>query len=162
MPKDSFKVVANNITRFGGGFLKNVDKGMDNASKIMEKSLAKNIQETTYSLKDLARMGHPYARRHGAKGVQIHDPYYKVHKRSGDLLRSKFSKTTKATLTGGKLGASASVGLDSAKAEHAAAVVYGTSKMIPRPVVRGSVTQVEKEVVQKLRTKLSRFTVNFR
>ena len=136
-------IISKNIIRYGGGFLKTVNATMEKVSKIMDNQVAKNMSLQDHSPQALAALGHPYARRHGEKGMPIHDPYWQVHKQSGKLLRSKNKGTTKASINFGALKASAFVELDDSKAEHAKYVIFGTSRMIPRPLLIGSLNQVK-------------------
>ncbi|MBU6287601.1 MAG: hypothetical protein KGS10_05510 [Chloroflexi bacterium] len=105
-----------------------------------------NISLRDHSLDDLAAMGHPYARRHGA--IQIHrtggggtlaNPENRVHTQSGALLGALRHGPTGTTTP------SYRVWLDPAAAPHAVHVVYGTKVMLPRDVLwdtaRGPATQ---------------------
>lgn len=138
MPVTGQELIAENILAYGGGFLRTVDKTMQQVRQMMDEKLTINISLTDHSLKDLAAMDHPYARRHGPKGKQIHDPYYQVHEQSGELRSSKKSGIVEASVQDGRLRAIAYVGFDETAAPHALHVVFGTSKMIPRPVLEGS------------------------
>lgn len=162
MPVTGQEIIAENIIAYGGQFLATVDKTMDKVRQIMDEKITINISLTDHSLKDLARMDHPYARRHGPLGKPIHNPYYQVHEQSGEMRRSKKSGIVKASMTGGQLNAIAYAGLDEAVAPHALNVVFGTSKMIPRPVLEGSrqfVIQDAKAIIQR---DLKNMTFNFK
>ncbi|QGH73024.1 MAG: hypothetical protein [Siphoviridae sp. ctCJE6] len=138
MPVRGHELVARNIIRVGGGFLSTVNQTMESVRDILDSEVTKNISLEDHTLADLRRLGHPYAARHGDKGLPLHDPYWQVHKQSGRLLSSKRSGTVKASVSSGKLEALAFVGLSESVAPHALFVVFGTSKMIPRPVLAGS------------------------
>jgi len=161
MPVRGTEVVAKNIIRYGGNFTKHVNKVMKEVSVIMDNQITKNMSLTEPSLKGLKLLGHPYARRHGPKGIQIHDPYWQVHKRSGDLLSSKERGTTDASITFGALKAGAFVKLDDKKAEHAKYIIFGTSKMIPRPLLIGSLNQIKNKAFGVLKTNLRDLTMRF-
>ena len=45
-------------------------QAVKNAGEALKKRVRQNVSMTDYSLRDLARMDHPYARRHGT--IQIH------------------------------------------------------------------------------------------
>lgn len=154
-------LVAKNIIRYGGGFLKVVNSTMKEVSVIMDNQATKNMSIEDHSLKELKALGHPYAKRHGEKGLQIHDPYWQVHKRSGELMNSKERGTTKASINFGALKASAFVKLDENKAEHAKYIIFGTSKMIPRPVLIGSLNQIKAKAFGVIKKNLKNLTVGF-
>lgn len=94
----------------------------------------RNVSLTDHSLRDLAELDHPYARRHGS--IQIHRdpspdiavPEARVHTHSGRLLRS---------LDGGLVAGRTAyrVGFDSTVAPHAKFVELGTRTMLPRDVL---------------------------
>ena len=162
MPISGAKTIARNLTRYGGGFTQHVDKVMGKVSKIMDKAVTKNISLKDHSLKDLAQMGHPYAKRHGPEGSPIHDPYWLVHTQSGELLASKEAGVEGASIAFGKLKSAAYVKFDENKAPHAWNVVYGTSRMIPRPVLLLSVDDIKDEAFKLIHRDLKHLTVNFK
>lgn len=154
-------IVAKNIIRYGNGFLKVVNITMKRVSVIMDNQVTKNMTLEDHSMKELKALGHPYATKHGPKGMQIHTPYWQVHKRTGELVASKERGTTKASITVGKLQASAFVKLDDSKAEHAKYIIFGTSKMIPRPLLIGSVNQIKDKAFKIIKNNLRDLTVGF-
>ena len=129
---------------------------------LLDKQVTKNLSRTDFSLKELAELDHPFATRHGKVGTPVYNPYWMVHKRSGKLLSSKQSGTIKASVSTGTLKATAFVLLDPAVAKHALHVVFGTSRMIPRPVLAGSGEQVAGKSYELLRTKLKNLTIAFK
>ena len=147
-------LVAKNIRLFGDGFLKHVNITMKGVAEIMNKEVTKNISLTDHSLEDLRVMGHPYARRHGPKGMSIHSPYWQVHRQTGTLLSSKYSGVKKASVAGGNLKASAYVGVNENQAPHAVSVIWGTRRMIPRDFLTGSLNNVKKKAFDHLRVNL--------
>jgi len=154
-------VVAKNIIRFGGNFTKHVNKVMKEVSVIMDNQVTKNMTLEDHTMKELKALGHPYAAKHGSKGMQIHDPYWQVHKRSGELVRSKERGTIDANITFGALRAGAFVKLDENKAEHAKYIIFGTSKMIPRPLLMGSVNQIKNKAFKVIKNNLRDLTMRF-
>lgn len=162
MPVRGQALVAQNIVAFGGRFLNTVNKTMEEVRVVLDEKVAENISRTDHTMKDLAKLGHPYARRYGREGKPIHDPFYKVHSQSGRLLSSKRSGTKKASINGGKLEAVAYVGLDEGAAPHALPIVYGTSKMIPRPVLEGSRQEVIGKCHDIIKTRLKDMTFRFK
>jgi len=127
----------------------------------MDNQVAKNMSLGDHTLKELKVLGHPYAAKHGPRGIPIHDPYWQVHKRSGELVASKERGTTDANLMLGKLRAGAFVKLDESKAEHAKYIVFGTSKMIPRPLLIGSVNQIKNKAFKVIKNNLRDLTMRF-
>ena len=115
-----------------------------------------------HSLRDLASLGHPYAKRHGPKGSPIHDPYWQVHKQSGQLLSSKESGVEPASISFGRLTSAAFVKLDDNKAPHAWSVIYGTTRMIPRPFLMLSIESKKDIFVDLIAKNLRDLTVNFK
>lgn len=156
------ELLAKNIIRFGGGFTKHVDKTMRKVVNVVSNQVDKNISRTDYSLDELKHLDHPFASRHGRNGTPIFEPYWMAHERSGSLRRSLFTDIEPASVIGGRLKSVGFVGLDKNKSKHAEMVIYGTSKMIPRPVMVGSLNQKKKEVKAVLSKELKNFTFNYR
>ena len=144
MPINGEKLVAENIARFGGGFINFVNKTMGKVKKVLDNKITDNMSNTDYSLADLAAMGHPYGRKASDARQPIpHDPYWLVHTQSGQLLSSKSAGVDSANVKGTKLTAYAYVALDPTEAPHANMVIFGTSKMIPRDFMNLSQEQVK-------------------
>jgi len=162
MPVKGTKIVAGNIIKYGGQFLNTVNGVMKGVELLLDTQVTKNISLTDHSLKDLKDLNHPYASKHGNQGIRIHDPYWKVHKQSGELLSSKESGIEKATIAARQLTATAFVKLDPAKASHALHVIFGTSKMIPRPVLSGSRDQIIDKAFNLIKSTLKDLTFRFR
>jgi len=162
MPVQGQDLVIKNITKFGKGFFSHVNKTMSKVEKILDKQVTKNISLTDHSLKDLAKLSWPYAQWHGSRGMHLHDPWWQVHKHSGRLLSSKISGIHEASFSGGKLNAKAYVMLDGYNAEHAIYVIYGTSKMIPRPALKMSLEQVRGKIFSVIEKNLKDGVTNFK
>lgn len=164
MPVRGQRLVAKNIAAFGGGFKKHVDKTMEQVRVVLDKKVQENVTISDLSPADLIALDHPYASRHGEKGKTgvLPKPYYKVHTRTGELANSQYSGVIPSSIGGGKLEASAFVGLDESKAEHAEFVIYGTSKMIPRPVLTGSLSEVKGASTEILKRNLRGFVFQFK
>jgi hypothetical protein len=93
-----------------------------------------NISLTDHSLKDLADMDHPYARRHGS--IQIHpEKPWAVHRQGGELVRALRRRTTRYANS-----AKFEVYFDQTVAPHALYVVKGTRKMLARDVIWNTAT----------------------
>lgn len=111
-----------------------------------------------HTLKDLRRLNHPYARKHGTIQIHKRNPW-QVHRQSGQMVSAlKAGLITQGNAVGYE------VTFDYSAAPHAAMVITGTKVMLPRDVLYqtaiDSVTQKEmmqrivKVLGQKLRTKL--------
>ncbi|GAH78443.1 unnamed protein product, partial [marine sediment metagenome] len=57
-------------------------KWVSGSTKTLNQKVVSNINLTCHSLADLARMGHPYGRKHLNNP---HSPYYQVHMQSGAM-----------------------------------------------------------------------------
>ena len=114
-------------------------QSVDAAGRVLRDLIRQNISLRDHTLADLAREGHPYARRHGA--IQIHgsgskalnDPRNRVHTQSGAMLGALRS----GPVAGG-LGYR--IGIDTTAAPHAEAVIRGTKVMLPRDVLWDTAT----------------------
>lgn len=158
MPIQGADLVSKNIVKFGGNFLREVNKDMEKARKILDKAIDKNISLSDHSQADLAALGHPYASR---APQAIHSPGYQVHEQSGRLREGKYSGTDPADVSlFGNLTARAYVGINES-VRHAFFVVYGTSKMVPRDFLVGSLGEVREQIWQTLKRSLSQAVVSF-
>jgi len=164
MPVSGADVVARNIKSFGGGFERHATKVMKKAADMLDVEVTKNMSITDHSQADLSKLGHPYARRYGPEGKGIHRPPWLIHRQSGKLLSSKFKGSSEASVIGGTLKVSGWVGLDQGKASHAQAIIWGTSRMIPRDALSGSLFDkgFQTKVGVLLNTNLRDLVVNFR
>lgn len=142
MPTTGADIIARNIIKYRQGFLNAVNETMVSVKEILDQQITLNMSLQDHSLSELKKLGHPYSSRYGVRGAGLHEPYWQVHSQGGQLLSSKKSGLVKADVEAGQLKASAFVKLDPEIAKHALFVVYGTSKMIPRPILTGSRDQV--------------------
>lgn len=111
------------------------------------RALRENLSEDDHSLSDLARLGHPYAARHG--GLTLHagdaadriaDGRQLVHRQSGALVSALRGALRGIGSRGGQrvVGATGvnplryEVTVDAARAPHWAWVAGGTRTMLPR------------------------------
>jgi hypothetical protein len=152
------ETVARNMRAVQRRFLEGVNRDMRKVASLLDSKVMSRISLGDHSLDDLAALGHPYARR---APQAIHDPQYAVHTQSGELLASKFSGTEDATVTGGgKLTAEAYVGV-SESVDHALFVILGTSKMIPRDFLTGSLEECREQAFDLLRASMKNTIVSF-
>ena len=156
MPVIGGDVVIKNIDRFAGGFLNHVNKVMETVRKSVDDEITSNMSLTDHSLSDLASMGHPYSTS-GGGGRVPHSPEWLIHKQSGRLLQSKSSGIDKADINFGKLTSRAWVKLNSDQVKYAEYIIWGTSKMIPRDVLQGSLMLKKNEVNTILSQNLKHF-----
>lgn len=109
------------------------------AGRLLRDLVKQNISLSDHDLNDLARLDHPYARRHGAirihgKGSKaLNNPANRVHTQSGDLVRA-----LQAGPTSNGLGYR--VGINTSAAPHAEFVIRGTKVMLPRDVIWDTAT----------------------
>lgn len=97
------------------------------AGGVLHRGIRANLSLRDHSLADLARLGHPYARRHA--GIQVHRSRpYVVHRQSGGLLSALRASVL---APGDRYG----VWLDPSVARHALFVVAGTRVMHGRDVM---------------------------
>ncbi len=157
MPVTGFETVAKNIIKYQNGFLNSVNRVMKEVKVILDDEVTANMSLKDHSLKDLAKLGHPY----GINNTNVpHSPIWLVHTQSGKMLRAKSSDTIDASINGGILKASAFVKIDGADVPYALAVINGTSKMIPRPFLAYSRDKVQEAAYEHIRNTLRNLKVN--
>lgn len=87
-------------------------------------------------------MGHPY--RIG--GSPPHEPYWLIHKQSGDLVNEGLVEPSVSVTDNMVVGNFGFV-----PSEKTRALVTGISRMIPRPVVSGTMGQYKKEIIDSIK-----------
>lgn len=124
------------IAQFQGAmaqFKANGRGGMEQAARVFALHVQRNITERDHSIRDLARMDHPYAKRHKQikpihnNASHIRDGRHIIHTRSG-----KLASALKVAARGDKHGVDYLVHIDPAVAPHIRHVLKGTKKMLPR------------------------------
>ena len=78
-----------------------------------------------------------------AGGSAFHDPEYLVHKQSGELRSSFYSNNFQRPFTGEHVHVA---GVSEAVAPHAKFVIMGTSKMVPRDFLGGTLQEKAQEM----------------
>ena len=118
-------------------------RAFERAGALLLEQIRKNISLTDHTLEDLAKMDHPYAKRHGS--IQIHqgttgyfitNPTSLVHSHAGKLvnaLSGKFVRSRKAY----------KVRLNRSKAKYAKWIVEGSKVMLPRDPLWDTATHPE-------------------
>ena len=158
MPVIGGPLLAKNFVKYTERFLKEVNVDMTKVSSLIEGAVKVNAGVSDHSSKDLADLGHPYAKR---SPNPPHNPEWLVHKQSGALLRAVYKGTNPASINSGTLTASAFCGVDEFMVPYARYLVFGTSKMIPRNFLRGSLNDVAYDAKEILRRSLNGVTVSF-
>ncbi|NRA04291.1 MAG: hypothetical protein HRU00_17010 [Myxococcales bacterium] len=139
------------------------------AGRLLESRIRKNMSLRDHSPEQLARLGHPYARRHGSIGIHaaasnktLLNPEMRVHTQKGTLLnalRTNFSRSPP----------NFAIKLDAGIAPHAVYVVKGTRVMLGRDILwntaaapatqKATMRVIVKELGSRLRSKAAlRFT----
>lgn len=149
--------IAKNITKFTEGFIAEVNRDFKSVRDLIRDRVVKNASLTDHSLADLAEMGHPYSAAHPANP---HEPPYLVHTQGGELLSGIYDGTSDASVSGGNLRAEAHVGVSESVA-HAVFVIMGTSKMIPRDFLTGSLEEIREQIIETLSRSLHNAVISF-
>ena len=138
------------MSKFQGFAAGSVQRRLEEAAKYLLERMKVNASLTEYSLRDLRRLGHPYAKR---SLQNIHQPAWLVHTQTGDLLRAMgYEKPRKVNPTRWE----AEVYIDTHKAPHALHVIFGTSTMAPRDFVRGTVLQEQQNMERGFQIKFAK------
>jgi len=144
-----------------------VGKALEKVTLSLKKSVLNNMSLSDHTLKDMAKMGHPYGLQGGqresweaAKGVparqKLHTPEYNIHTHTGNLKSEVYHKLQIQEKMG-ILGADRMdgiVGLNK-DSKYAKYVIMGTRKMVSRDVLtetmkaeRDSLQAMMKEVLK--------------
>jgi hypothetical protein len=115
--------------------------GVKAALVLANKAFVKNISMTCHDQAELTAEDHPYASRHGPTGKPIHLPYWKIHKQSGGLIANSLSQPVLIETADAVTG---NFGFTPDPLPNM--LVGGTSKMIPRPVVSGTLGMVKGQI----------------
>lgn len=117
-------------------FKKKAKARLEEAANVLEEKMIENASLTDHTLKDLARLGHPYSVRNPANP---HDPPYLIHEQTGNL-KNNIERTRSPK------GFKISVGVDEDKVFYIPYLILGTSKMIPRNFIEETFNEVLPEM----------------
>jgi hypothetical protein len=123
---------------------KAVEGVLKESAAILLDKMRENASLTDHTLSDLKEIGHPYSQ---SNPRNIHRPSFLVHRQSGQLLDAAGSNQVNQFRI--------QVGFDESIAPHAADVIFGTSKMVGRDIVTGSLREVEEEILDLIETRLN-------
>jgi len=99
----------------------------------------RDVLKRDHTLEDLARLDHPYARRHGAIRVHPGEPHV-VHTHSGRLAQSLDGKLVRRPGgAGGGVHYKFRIGFDSSPPSYVRHVILGTKIMLGRDVLGGAI-----------------------
>ena len=145
-------IFMNNMNLLEKEFDNAIVQGVTETAEEYYKALIPVINKTTYSIKQLREMDHPYAKRHSTLFPGItHDPKWGIHSRSGRMaesLKYKVNKIRKAVI--------GMVGWDSNRPKWVTWVIFGTiKKMVPRNVLK--LTWTTNQLYEVLRNKLLKY-----
>lgn len=118
-------IVIVNIQSLSPANMSRLRSSLEQAGKVLEEGVRNHAQLMDHSLKKLAEMGHPYARRLPMDSGP--HPDQMIHIQSG-LLYKNVEKVVE--LSGNH--ALVAVGIDERKVPYIGYLIYGTSKMRPR------------------------------
>lgn len=117
------------------GVKKSAAKALKKAANILLEKIEENASLSDHSLSDLKNLGHPYARRNPR---DIHRPSFSVHSQTDRLVDSlRVNQINQFRIQ---------VGADESIAPYVAHVILGTSTMVGRDFVTGSLREVEEEM----------------
>ena len=115
---------------------RNQRRSLRRAAQILFDKIKENASLTDHTLKDLEKLGHPYAVR---APQEIHTPNTLVHTQSGNLVDAIYMSTENRRIV---------VGVDEEIAPYVKFVIEGTAFMIPRDFVRQSLEDIRSEMTQ--------------
>ncbi len=144
MPKIGKTKLTNIFGRNLRVFSKKLKGGLREAAEILQEKMKENASLTDHTLKDLARMGHPYSVRNPNNP---HEPPYLVHEQTGDL-------KNQIEITSSPKELSLVVGVDGDKVPYIAYIIHGTSKMIARNFLAESFTEALPDMIAAMNSTL--------
>ncbi len=127
-----------NLKDLGKTVVEHARSGLNNAAKFTEQRLKDNVGLTDHDKVELAKLGHPYAKR---SPQDIHTPPWLVHKQSGDLFKS--IKTVKESPDRYAIGADENLTDPKTGRRYVIDVIEGTSKMIGRNYPAETLNELE-------------------
>lgn len=123
------------VRGLGRAGVKAQQRSLEAGGEVLAEAVRQHLSATQYTLADLARMDHPYAKRHGSIGVHPSRPFV-VHKRSQ---RMRNAVTNEQKFAPGGSGGGGNyvqrVGIDYGRQPYFRYVIQGTRVMLPRDTV---------------------------
>ena len=104
-------------------------------AEVVQAEIDKNMSSKRYTLDDLRKMDHPYAKRHGTIQNGLGGLPPRIHDQTGKLRRSLTTEMRRGRGGVGGSHAVARIGFLNSPPPYAADVLYGTDKMLPRQVL---------------------------
>lgn len=170
MDAGTLRLTIASMNNIGIGVAEVAKRALAPAAQRLYDEARKNISLRDHSLKDLADIDHPYARRHGKINTSAlgHEPEWQVHTRPARLARGKNGqRLAEGANQTGDLRRALRVGLlpssrppgeswvvwfDVDAAPHAVFVVQGTPLMLPRDVLWWTATdpRVQKAMMREV------------
>jgi len=131
-------------------------KWVDTSTTTLNRKVVSNINLTCHSLAELARMGHPYGRKHLNNP---HSPYYQVHMQSGAMrgrLKQEVVSDSREIRGGVGYTQEDEQALRAPGSSHSylRCIIFGTEHMINRDFLNGSLNEVKDEIKQRLLTRM--------
>jgi len=150
---------------FAESLFKAFSRALTEVTNFLENCFRERLQVRYFSLNELRRMGHPYARRHyhfGKIGLTNLEKYalslkyrkgYKgvllsIINRQTGRLEDSLRKETKISYAGISYGR---VYIDTVAVRYAPYVFFGTNRLIPRPIHLLVKAENEKEVIGRFK-----------
>lgn len=127
-------------------------KWVNGSTKTLNRKVVSNINLTCHSLAELARMGHPYARKHLNNP---HSPYYQVHMQSGAMrgrLKQEVVSDSREIRGGVGYTQEDEQALRAPASSHSylRCIIFGTEHMVGRDFLNGSLGEIKDEIKNRL------------
>jgi len=135
---------------YGTAFI-GLSKARQEMAKAVEEKVKFNVSRTCHTLRDLARLGHPYSvahynNPHPATPYWVHLQEEEAAKKGVGTMLSAVYRTEKEV---GPNRVESIVGVNTDIAPHAVYVYYGTDRMVPRDFLTPAKREVEREFKTK-------------
>lgn len=148
---DGTEIIIQNIGMVKRRFDRAIKINVKKATEKVYKRTLKNCGLTCHSLERLAKMGHPYS---VMNPNNPHSPVYLVHKQTGNL-RNSIQRNTENFPN----KSTGYISINEEQAHYASYVILGTSKMIPRDFLTGSLDEMRNQVFNIIRDGLKQVII---